>query len=490
MHNMPECKVFYSWQSDLPNSTNRGFIEKALENAVKSIRNDESIEVEPVVDRDTTGVPGSPDIASTIFAKIEQTHIFVCDISIINSGSQFRPTPNPNVLIELGYAIKTLGPERIVMIMNTAFGVPEHLPFDLRMRRVITYKIPEAPTEKASERRQLETKLVAALDTIFTDHRLQTVGKIIQPISIGEQARIAVENTQPNQEVLTRKFMTDLVERLDSIAPSLTEVVSDQMIIDAIGQTIELGVEFSHLAEAIASMSALNAATAMYRGFEEVLNRYGTPTGFAGSFYKQAFDFYKFVGHEFFVMFFSFLIREEQWEIITKILDEDLYVERPYDYSKPDNVPFTYICSPLDSLENRRQRLNLNTISVHADLLNERHTQGDLAEVVPMQQFINADCFLFLRAELQPYTISAFSGWAAWSIIYVKQPPRYLIEAYRIKNAQKLLAPLKMDNVEMLRDRMIEITPKLDQAFRQNVSLYFRKHPLGDFSPQDIGSRQ
>ena len=29
--------VFYSWQSDLPNSTNRGFIQQSLENAVNII---------------------------------------------------------------------------------------------------------------------------------------------------------------------------------------------------------------------------------------------------------------------------------------------------------------------------------------------------------------------------------------------------------------------------------------------------------------------
>jgi hypothetical protein len=78
------CKIFYSWQSDLPNATNRGFIEKALENAVRAIRNDDSIEVDPVIDRDTAGIPGAPDIASTIFAKIEQAQVFVCDVSIIN----------------------------------------------------------------------------------------------------------------------------------------------------------------------------------------------------------------------------------------------------------------------------------------------------------------------------------------------------------------------------------------------------------------------
>jgi len=101
--------IFYSWQSDLPNATNRGFIQKALERAARSIRDDTSIHVEPVVDRDTTGVPGSPDIATTILQKIDNCDVFVCDVSIINSGHDQRPTPNPNVLFELGYALKQLG---------------------------------------------------------------------------------------------------------------------------------------------------------------------------------------------------------------------------------------------------------------------------------------------------------------------------------------------------------------------------------------------
>ncbi|NES73742.1 MAG: nucleotide-binding protein, partial [Okeania sp. SIO2D1] len=108
----------------------------------KSIRNDDSIKVEPVIDRDTQNVAGSPDIVKTIFEKIDEAQIFVCDVSIINKDANSRPTPNPNVLIELGYAMKTLGEGKIIMVMNTAFGTPEQLPFDLRMRRVIRYNMP------------------------------------------------------------------------------------------------------------------------------------------------------------------------------------------------------------------------------------------------------------------------------------------------------------------------------------------------------------
>ena len=38
--------VFYSWQSDLPNSTNRGFIQDALEKAAKAIERDDTIGLE------------------------------------------------------------------------------------------------------------------------------------------------------------------------------------------------------------------------------------------------------------------------------------------------------------------------------------------------------------------------------------------------------------------------------------------------------------
>ncbi len=173
-------KVFYSWQSDLPNSTNRGFIQKALENAAKSISDDDSIEVEPVIDRDTSGVPGSPDIATTILQKIDEAGAFVADISIINLGGK-RLTPNPNVLIELGYAMKTLGFQKIILVMNIAFGQPEILPFDLRMRRVITYNASEQALDRAAERRKLEGVLEDAIRIISMDLNSRTPSEIIEP---------------------------------------------------------------------------------------------------------------------------------------------------------------------------------------------------------------------------------------------------------------------------------------------------------------------
>jgi hypothetical protein len=130
--------VFYSWQSDLDPKFNRNLIEDALERALKAIKRDEVATIEPVLDRDTSGMPGSPAIADTIFNKIATADVFVADVSIINSGAEGRKTPNPNVLLELGFAISQLGWDRILLVGNTTFGDPESLPFDLRGRRLFS----------------------------------------------------------------------------------------------------------------------------------------------------------------------------------------------------------------------------------------------------------------------------------------------------------------------------------------------------------------
>jgi hypothetical protein len=82
-------RVFYSWQSDMP-KTNRNFIQGALEHALTRAGAAPS-GVVPVLDRDTKGVAGTPDIVETILRKIENADAIVADVSLIVSA--FPPMP-------------------------------------------------------------------------------------------------------------------------------------------------------------------------------------------------------------------------------------------------------------------------------------------------------------------------------------------------------------------------------------------------------------
>lgn len=159
--------VFYAWQSDLPNKTNRGFLESCLERAIEkansALTNDDRL----VLDKDTQGVAGMPVIADVVFKKIASCGVFVPDLSIVTPAEATRATPNPNVLVEWGYALCAIGDRRIVGLINSAFGPPEELPFDLRNRRFpIPYRLAEgAPTE---ERTGVREKLIVQLAEALT----------------------------------------------------------------------------------------------------------------------------------------------------------------------------------------------------------------------------------------------------------------------------------------------------------------------------------
>ena len=129
--------IFYSWQNDLDNKTHRYFIEKCLKKALTDLEKDATIYMS--YDRDTKGINGSPDITATIFDKIDKCVLFVCDVSIVNSNAVGRKMPNPNVLVELGYAASKLGWDRIICLFDGNTGDIEELPFDLRQKRVTPF---------------------------------------------------------------------------------------------------------------------------------------------------------------------------------------------------------------------------------------------------------------------------------------------------------------------------------------------------------------
>jgi hypothetical protein len=169
--------VFYSWQSDRPGAVCRNFIERALQSAIDRLRADveidPSLRIDLELDKDTKNVPGSPAIFDTILSKIEAARVVVCDLSFVGRRDDGRPIPNPNVLIEYGYALKKPGALRILSAMNEAYGEAsnQNLPFNLaHVRFPIRYSLDEnAPDdEKKAARKLLIDAFESALRTIFS----------------------------------------------------------------------------------------------------------------------------------------------------------------------------------------------------------------------------------------------------------------------------------------------------------------------------------
>lgn len=175
-------KVFYAWQSSLPDETHRRFIEQRLQSACVNPQELCPDVDELLVDQDTQGLPGSPAVAAAILEKIKGCDVFVADVSMIRADSQggTRKMPNPNVMLELGYAVASRTWERILCILNTATGSPEELPFDLRHHRIAKYELDPDRVGEIAAREGLIADLKAGISAVLKGNLALLAAELLQ----------------------------------------------------------------------------------------------------------------------------------------------------------------------------------------------------------------------------------------------------------------------------------------------------------------------
>lgn len=99
-------KVFWSWQSDTHQPSGRYFVKAALEASVEQLADHPDLEdaERPIVDSDTSNVPGSPPIAETILRKIRECAVFVADVTPVGQTGGGKKLVNPNVMKSVAFA--------------------------------------------------------------------------------------------------------------------------------------------------------------------------------------------------------------------------------------------------------------------------------------------------------------------------------------------------------------------------------------------------
>jgi len=104
-------------------------------------------------------------------------------------GGLQKALPNPNVLIELGWALKVIGGDRLIAVVNTAEGwKSDDLPFDIRHRRALTYELSEKTTKNA--RKKIKERLIQDL----TGALKINLGQYVEDQAASELIQIIFQN--------------------------------------------------------------------------------------------------------------------------------------------------------------------------------------------------------------------------------------------------------------------------------------------------------
>ncbi|RBL90447.1 hypothetical protein [Chitinophaga flava] len=226
--------VFFAYQSDIPSEFGQQFISKALKDASKKIKEKKKVEVK--IEVGSRGTPGTPILIEEMLSKSRKADMVIVDLTFTSSkvwanakkfsignreirilkNVEDKPSPNPNVLLETGYAWAQKGFYRTLAIMNNAYGNPKNLPVDLKgFRWGITYNLNEKNYGEINNEREktVEALYTAIANAINSDTEYQR--DRYAPIRISKDWSPNSFRSKFFASVSTKKIISDLRTALD-----------------------------------------------------------------------------------------------------------------------------------------------------------------------------------------------------------------------------------------------------------------------------------
>jgi len=185
----------------------------------------------------------------------------------------------------------------------------------------------------------------------------------------------------------------------------------DDQVFDSIEKFIPYRNEAISLFTSIAQYNPTEENIIRLHRFFEALIPYMNRPENVNSWSEGDFDNFKFIIHELFLYLVATLLQHEKFSLINALLTQQYYVASRSGYGQETMVDYVIFQNHLRSLEHRNNRLRLNRLSLHADLLEQRSKQSGINFAYLMQ----ADFVLFMRAEIQ----SSNHRWFPDTLLYI-----------------------------------------------------------------------
>jgi hypothetical protein len=284
-------------------------------------------------------------------------------------------------------------------------------------------------------------------------------------------------------------FLDIIYKEFEKIKPDFSKFAEiDEAILSQITEGMQITYKFAEAALLASKNKNIDASKTLYDYFGNIFKLCKVPEGFSGSYHESHFDGYRFLIYEMFVSFIAALIKYDNWEIIGDVLSNDIFIEQKH--SK--YISYIHLNTFIHSLDvNRNSRLHLERVSIMADLLKERFSNGDLSQLISHNKFLEADYFLFMRSicgekKTEDPLLYRPSPWCPRSCIYLTWPPSYIVKAESKKYLEKLIKAVGPEK----REDFIEYFQRNNYKFEKCFSNWiFSSNPLEDYNFNKIGTR-
>lgn len=207
----------------------------------------------------------------------------------------------------------------------------------------------------------------------------------------------AIRTNSANADGLIKEYFDHLITEFEKLRLSAPQdgTVFDDIVVASIDAFLPYRNEVISVFASIARFrDTPEVRRLLHRFFEGLIPFLFEPSN---SFYlhDSSADNYRFIIHELFLYCIALLVKNERFQLAAELIETDYYVPR---LANNDSEMFTFevIRKHMPSLFTRNQRLELNRLSLRADMLEQRSKHTD----VPFRDILQADFILFLRDHL------------------------------------------------------------------------------------------
>lgn len=228
-----------------------------------------------------------------------------------------------------------------------------------------------------------------------------------------KRAVAAIKENKPFASGALDEYLSLFTKNLERFRLRDTEGEFDDAVVKSIEQflpyrneAIQLYFAISHYAPSEENILKL------HRFFESLIPYMNRPENIT-QYSEWDFDNFKFIIHELFLYAIAVLLKSERFEQANVLLTQQYYLAGNSDYGKDVMVGFNVFREYMKSLDHRNTRLELNRLSVRADMLEQR-SKGSGVE---FRHLMQADFVIFMRAEIE--SEDYYSKWWPETLLYV-----------------------------------------------------------------------
>nr|CBH38905.1 conserved hypothetical protein, containing SEFIR domain [uncultured archaeon] len=240
------------------------------------------------------------------------------------------------------------------------------------------------------------------------------------PIHLGtsvkyKRALDAIRNNKEYAKGAIDEYFQTFVENLEEFRISSVEDDFDDKVIENIDKFLPYRSEAIEIFLAIAQYRNTSEAwQQLHRFFENLIPYMDRPEG-VSTWKESDFDNFKFIIHELFLYAISSLLKYECFDAVAYLISHHYYVKKNSDYGREVMVPFPVFMNYVGSLEDRNKRLNLRSLSLRADLLEQRSRTSGIA----FRQIMQSDFILFIRGCFDKMNDETYQGWDLETLLYI-----------------------------------------------------------------------